>query len=117
MTVILTVEDELLVGEYLNIVLADSGYEVVSAADADEALMVLEARDDISLMITDINMPGSIDGLELAAAVRRRWPPIEIIVATGKSRPADDRLPERSRFLAKPYSPTAVIAAVNSLVA
>jgi CheY-like chemotaxis protein len=113
MTVILIVEDELLVGEYLNTVLTDSGYEVIVAADADEAIAVLEARDDIRIMITDVNMPGSMDGLRLAAAVRKRWPPIKIIVATGKDRPADHQMPEHSQFLAKPYSPTAVLSAVR----
>jgi two-component system, response regulator PdtaR len=56
MTVILVVEDEFLVGEYLNAVLRDSGYEVVAAADADEAISVLETRDDVRIMITDVNM-------------------------------------------------------------
>jgi two-component system, response regulator PdtaR len=113
MTVILIVEDELLVGGYLNTVLTDSGYEVIAAADADEAIAILEAREDIRIMITDINMPGSMDGLRLAAAVRKRWPPIKIIVATGKDRPADHQMPEHSQFLAKPYSPTAVLSAVR----
>jgi two-component system, response regulator PdtaR len=116
MTVILIVEDELLVGEYLNTVLTDSGYEVIAAADADEAIAVLEARDDIRIMITDINMPGSMDGLRLAAAVRKRWPPIKIIVATGKDRPAAHQIPEHSQFLAKPYSPTAILSAVRHAI-
>ena len=111
--VILIVEDELLVGEYLNTVLTDFGYEVIAAADADEAIAVLETRDDIRIMITDVNMPGSMDGLRLAAAVRKRWPPIKIIVSTGKDRPADHQMPEHSQFLAKPYSPAAVLSAVR----
>jgi two-component system, response regulator PdtaR len=115
MTVILIVEDELLVGEYLNTVLTDSGYEVIAAADADEAIAVLEARDDIRIMITDINMPGSMDGLRLAAAVRDRWPPIKIIVVTGHKPPELDELPSDSAFVAKPYTAERMIAAVSEL--
>ena len=113
MAVILTVEDEFLVGEYLNKVLKDSGYEVIATTNADEAIAVLESRDDIGIMITDINMPGSMDGLRLAAAVRRKWPPIKIIITTGNGRPRDDQMPEHSQFLAKPYSSMRVLAAVQ----
>jgi two-component system, response regulator PdtaR len=116
MSVILTVEDEFHISEYLNTVLTDSGHEVIATADANEAIAVLETRRDIRIMITDINMPGSMDGLKLAAAVRGRWPPIRIIVATGKGRPADHQMPEHSQFLAKPYSPTAVLAAVRASI-
>ena len=113
MAIILTVEDEVLISEYLNKVLGDSGYEVITAGNADEAIAILEARNDIRIMITDIDMPGSMDGLRLAAAVRRKWPSIKIIIATGKGRPRDDQMPEHSKFLAKPYSSARVLAAVR----
>jgi two-component system, response regulator PdtaR len=74
MSVILTVEDETLLSAYLGGVLEDAGYQVVAAANADEAIEILEARDDIRVIITDINMPGSMDGLRLAMAVKDRWP-------------------------------------------
>ena len=70
MTVILTVEDEPLVSAYLGQVLNLAGYNVIAVANADEAIAILETRDDIRLVITDVNMPGSMDGLKLAAAVR-----------------------------------------------
>jgi two-component system, response regulator PdtaR len=114
MTVILTVEDEFLVSEYLGHVLRDAGYRVIATFHADEAIAVLESRDDIRVLITDINMPGSMDGLKLAAAVRLKWPPIHIIVVTGEGRPRDDQIPARSRFVPKPYEPDHILAAVDS---
>jgi CheY-like chemotaxis protein len=73
MSVILTVEDETLIRDYLTGVLEDAGYQVISAANADEAIEILESRSDIRVLITDVTMPGSMDGLPLAAAVRDRW--------------------------------------------
>jgi len=84
-------------------------------AIADEAIAVLERRSDIHTIITDINMPGSMDGLRLAAAVRDRWPPIKIIVVTGHKPPELDELPSDSLFVAKPYTAERMIAAVNEL--
>jgi two-component system, response regulator PdtaR len=79
--VILTVEDETLVSVFLGGILQDAGYRVIAAANADEAIAILEAREDVRILITDVNMPGSMDGLRLAAAVKDRWPPIKIIIA------------------------------------
>jgi len=73
----------------------------------------LESRDDIRVLITDINMPGSMDGLRLAAAVKHRWPPIKIIIATGKEAPRKDEMPMDSQVLPKPYVPGRVLAAVR----
>lgn len=113
MTVILTVEDEPLVSQFLGWVLKDAGYEVVATANADDAIEVLESRSDIRLVITDINMPGSMDGLKLAAAVKGRWPPIKIIVSTGMGKPKDEDMPPHSQFLSKPHVPDRVLAAVR----
>lgn len=115
MSVILTVEDETLLSAYLGEVLGDAGYQVVAAANADEAIEILEARDDIRIIITDINMPGSMDGLRLAAAVKDRWPPIKIIIATGKDAPRREEMPTDSEFLPKPYAPDRVLAAVSQV--
>ena len=105
MTVILTVEDEVLLSEYLGEVLEQAGYTVIATANADQAIEVLEARDDIGVVITDVNMPGSMDGLRLAAAVKDRWPPIKIIVATGKGAPRTEEMPPGSQFYAETISP------------
>ena len=113
MTFILTVEDEQPLREYLGEILEDAGYSVIAAADADEAISILESRNDIRTIITDINMPGSMDGLRLAAAVRGRWPPIRIIIATGKGAPGAGEMPPGSQFVAKPYRPDRILAAVR----
>ena len=115
MSVILTVEDETLIRDYLGQILEQAGYQVVSAANADEAIEILESRDDIRIIITDINMPGSMDGLRLAAAVKDRWPPIKIVIATGKARPRREEMPIDSQFLSKPYLPDRVLAAVDGV--
>ena len=113
MPVVLTVEDEFVISEHLRGVLEDAGHEVISTADADEAIEVLENRNDIRIVITDINMPGSMDGLKLVAAIRGRWPPIQIIVTTGAGKPSEDQMPSRSQFVPKPYVREEVLAAVR----
>jgi len=115
MSVVLTVEDEFLIAEHLGGILRDAGFQVVAAANADEAIDILERRNDIRVVITDINMPGSMDGLKLAAAVRHRWPPIKIIVTTGRAPPDIGQLPIGSGFLPKPYARENVLAAVRHL--
>jgi two-component system, response regulator PdtaR len=115
MSVILTVEDEFVISEYLRLLLEQAGHDVVTTYNADEAIAVLERRTDIHTIITDINMPGSMDGLRLAAAVRNRWPPIKIIVVTSHRPPESDELPTNSLFVAKPYSAARMIAAVSEL--
>ena len=97
------VEDEILVRLTAVAIAEDAGFEVLSATTADEALSVLEARADVRLVFTDVQMPGSMDGLRLARAVRKRWPPIELIVTSAHGPLAADDLPERGRYVAKPY--------------
>jgi CheY-like chemotaxis protein len=101
--VILVVEDEALVRMMAVRVAQENGFETLSAATADEAIEILESRSDIRLVFTDVSMPGSMDGLKLAHAIRGRWPPVKLLVTSALSNiPAKD-LPERGRFLAKPY--------------
>jgi CheY-like chemotaxis protein len=102
---ILIVEDEPLVRLCAAEAIEDAGYQVVEAANADEAIAILESRRDIRVIFTDIHMPGSMDGLKLAHAVRHRWPPIKIIVTSGREKIASEDLPEGGRFFAKPYDP------------
>jgi CheY-like chemotaxis protein len=115
MSVILIVEDEVFVSAQLEAMLWDLGYIVIATANADEAIEVLEARNDISVIVTDINMPGSMDGLKLAAAVRDRWPPIKIIITTGGDRPASSNMPSGNIFVSKPYNRAALVSAINRL--
>jgi CheY-like chemotaxis protein len=83
---------------------------VISAFNADEAIEILESRGDVRLIFTDIDMPGSMDGLKLAAAVRHRWPPVRIVVTSGKHLPLE--LPEGAVFIAKPYTAAKVIETI-----
>ena len=107
-TAVLIVEDEPLVRFCAVQTVEDAGFAVVEAANADEAIAILESRRDIRVIITDIHMPGSMDGLKLAHAVRDRWPPIKIIVTSGRERIAPRDLPDGGRFFAKPYDPNAI---------
>lgn len=112
---ILVVEDEALLLLSIAEDLRDAGYRVLEARNADEALAHLAANLDIVVMFTDIDMPGSMDGLRLSAAVRDRWPPIRIIVTSGKRRPAADLLPVEGMFLPKPYSIHLVADAIRQV--
>ena len=115
--VILVVEDEALVRMLLVDVLNDAGFEALSAWNADEAISILESRADIRVVVTDINMPGSMDGLRLAAAVRDRWPPVRIIITTARQKPENTDMPSESAFIRKPYDPDAILSIVkNQLV-
>ena len=82
--VVLVVEDDPLLRMLAVEVVEEAGFIAIEARDADEAVILLESRTDIALLFTDINMPGSMDGLKLAHAVRDRWPPIKILVVSGK---------------------------------
>ena len=112
---VLLVEDEALVRWATAAVLREAGYRVLDVGSADEALPILEERSDIAVVFTDINMPGDMDGQALAFEVMRRWPCIGLLVASGDVRTRSPRLPDGSRFLAKPYSDVDLIAGVNAL--
>ena len=94
----------------------DAGYTPIEALDADEAVAILESRSDIALMCTDIQMPGSMDGLELAHAVHARWPSIKIIVVSGQLSPSSVDLPPCSRFFGKPLQASQMIAQIQSMI-
>jgi len=110
-TAVLVVEDEPLTRLSISEVLAEAGYVVLTAGNADQAIEILEARTDIRTVFTDIDMPGSMNGLKLAAAVRNKWPPINLIITTGMSRPLKSEMPENSVFIPKPYRPGEVVDA------
>ena len=115
MSSILIVEDEVLTSEYLEFVLQEAGYEAIPAGSAEEAIAVLEHRDDVHLVVTDINLPGSLNGLQLAALVRDRWPTMNIIVITGYSAPRSEEIPSGSLFVPKPYSAQKMIEVVRRI--
>ena len=114
--VVLVVEDEPIIRLGAVDLIESAGFEVIEARDADHAIEILNARRDIRIVVTDIEMPGSMDGLKLAAAIRDRWPPIEIIVTSGKVRPSDDALPARGVFIPKPYNENNLVRALREFV-
>jgi CheY-like chemotaxis protein len=114
---ILVVEDEPLVRMHAADFLAESGYHVIEAANADEAIAILEHHPDIAIVFTDVNMPGSMDGLKLVQTVRKRWPPVLLIVTSGKNALSDKSLPAGGRFIPKPYTSKQVIDVVHQLAA
>jgi len=114
--VILIVEDELLIRLNAVEMIEEAGFEVIEAASADEAIAILEDRLDITVLFTDIQMAGSMDGLKLAAAVRDRWPPIKIVATSGHVKLDPDDLPKGGRFLPKPYSGAEITQLLRELI-
>src|ERR1700680_4003688 len=115
--VVLIVEDEFLLRMDAVDMIAGAGFEVLEAANADQAIDILESRRDIIVVFTDIQMPGSMDGLKLALAVRGRWPPIKIVATSGHLDVRETDLPEGGRFLPKPYSVVQVTGLLRELTA
>lgn len=113
---VLVVEDEPLVRIDVVDQLEDEGYRVFDAATADQAIAILEGQPSIRLLFTDIDMPGSMDGLKLAAAVRDRWPPVKIVVTSGHRSINASDLPAGSVFFSKPYRHNAVVASFRELL-
>jgi CheY-like chemotaxis protein len=114
--VVLVVEDEPIIRLGAVDLIESAGFEVIEARDADHAIEILNARRDIRIVVTDIEMPGSMDGLKLAAAIRDRWPPIEIIVTSGRVRPSADALPTRGVFISKPYNENNLVRAMREFI-
>ena len=115
-SVVLVVEDEMLLRMRAVDMVEDAGFTPVEAVGADEAVAILESRSDIALLLTDIQMPGSMDGLKLAHAVRERWPPIKIILVSGQLQPASVDIPADSRFFGKPLEAKEMIAEMQSMI-
>ena len=113
---ILVVEDEPLIRLGLASVIEEAGYEVVEASNATEAIRVLEADRTVGLVLTDVDMPGGMDGIRLAHYVRRLWPPIQLIVISGKVGVKPGELPVGARFIGKPYQEPQLLGLVHSLV-
>jgi CheY-like chemotaxis protein len=114
--VVLVVEDEMLLRMRAVDMVEEAGFTSVEAVDADQAVAILESRSDIALLFTDIQMPGSMDGLKLAHAVRKRWPPIKIILVSGQLKLTDLELPADSRFFGKPLEAKVMIAQMRSMI-
>jgi two-component sensor histidine kinase/DNA-binding response OmpR family regulator len=113
---VLVVEDEMLLRMRAVDIVEDAGFTPIEAVNADEALAILESRSDVDLLFTDIQMPGSMDGLKLAHAVHERWPSIKIILVSGKLTPADSERPTDSRFFGKPLEVKEMIAEIREMI-
>jgi two-component sensor histidine kinase/ActR/RegA family two-component response regulator len=115
-TNVLVVEDEMVLRMRAVDIVEDAGFTAVEATNADQAISVLETRSDISLLFSDIQMPGSMDGLKLAHAVHERWPQIKIILVSGQITPSSDEKPENSRFFGKPIDSKEMIAELQDMI-
>jgi len=114
--VVLVVEDEMLLRMKAVDMVEDAGYISAEAVDADEALAILQSRSDIALLFTDVQMPGSMNGLELAHVVHERWPPIKIILTSGQLKLSGSDIPLDSRFFGKPLRSDEIIAEMRDML-
>src|ERR1700730_17686324 len=112
---VVVVEDDVFERMGASVMFLDAGYRVLEAGDADEALLFFESNADIRLLFTDVSMPGSISGSDLAHQVAERWPRVGIIMASGRPRPHE--LPLSMLFHAKPYEPVAVLRQAKEMTA
>lgn len=113
---VLVVEDEFLSRLHAVNLVEDAGYKAIEASNSEEAIAILEARKDIRIVFTDVDMPGTMDGLKLAHAIRTRWPPVELIVTSGHFNLSDADMPERGRFISKPYRDQDIVSAIHHFV-
>jgi two-component sensor histidine kinase len=113
---VLIVEDEMMLRMRAVDIVEDAGFHCVEAVNADEAMAILETRSDISLLFTDIQMPGSMDGLKLAHTVHNRWPNIKIILVSGQVKPSEAERPADSRFFGKPLGMQQMITELKTMV-
>ena len=114
---VLIVEDDVLLRMDAMQMIEEAGFDVLEAANADDAISILEARSDIDVVFTDIDMPeGSMNGLKLAHAVKGRWPPVKIITTSGHFNLGHGDLPSGGKFIPKPYSFTEVTRTIHHLL-
>ena len=114
--IVLIVEDDMILRMRSVDIVEDAGYTPVEAVDADEALGILQSRSDIALLFTDIQMPGSMDGLQLAHAVYERWPQLKIILVSGKLKLSSAEIPRDSRFFGKPLVSAQMITEMQDMI-
>ena len=113
---ILVVEDDALIRLSAVDLVMSAGFEAVEAANADEAIRILEARQDIRLVFTDVEMPGTMDGIKLAHYIKRRWPPVLLIIASGRAIVQESDLPEGTRFFPKPYQDHTIVKEISRMI-
>jgi CheY-like chemotaxis protein len=114
--VVLVVEDEILIRMNAVEMVEKAGFEAIAACDADEAIRVLESRNDIRAVFTDVQMPGSMDGVRLARVIRNRWPPVALIVTSGQTAGLESGVPTGGKFLSKPYEQVQIEKVLRQLI-
>ena len=113
--IVLVVEDDFLLRMDAVDIVRNAGFEAIEAANADQAIAIIEADPDIHIVFTDVQMPGTMDGLRLARFIKDRWPPIKIVATSGRLRVAEEDLPKGSIFVPKPYTPEQIIRTFRQL--
>jgi two-component system, response regulator PdtaR len=113
--VVLVVEDEPLVRMFLTDFLDEAGFKNFEAVNADEAISILQARPDVQAVLTDIEMPGSMNGLGLARVIRDRWPQVGIVATSGRAQPGADDVSDAVAFVSKPYLPDTIINVIRKM--
>jgi CheY-like chemotaxis protein len=113
---ILVVEDQEILRLYAADLLEEHGFRVVEAQNAAAALKVLETRNDVRLLFTDIQMPGALDGMDLAREVHQRWPRVLLVITSGQKKPTEAEIPDHGRFVAKPYRAAELLGQVDDMI-
>ncbi|MEJ0096155.1 MAG: response regulator [Methylocella sp.] len=116
-SVVLVVEDEPFVRMFGTDVLESAGFEVIEACNADEALRVLASREDVRAVFTDVDMPGSLDGLDLAWRIHERWPEIGVVLTSGRCFIEPGAMPREDVFVSKPYAAPVLVRHIEALMA
>ena len=114
---VLVVDDDALVRAEAVDLCIEAGFATYEAKNAKQAIRCLERHLEIRVLFTDVEMPGSMDGLKLAHAVRNRWPPVTIMVTSGRVKVTKDKMPENGLFFEKPYPPAKIIRTLNAIAA
>ena len=114
--VVLIVEDEPLVRMTNLDILHEAGFRVIDANDADEAFEVLRRRSDVRAVLTDVDMPGSMNGVALAEQVHRRWPHVLLLISSGYGRPHPGEIPDHGQFIPKPYGAATLIRHIHEMM-
>lgn len=114
--VVLVVEDEPLLRMLACDIVERAGFEAIEASDADQAIGILETREDVRLVFTDIDMPGTMDGVKLAHYIRDRWPPILLVLGSSQAVLDETALPAGSTTFTKPYEEALIASTLRSML-
>jgi two-component system, response regulator PdtaR len=113
--VVLIVEDEPLVRMSISGALLQAGFEVLASSNGAEALEVLAVRPGVFAVVTDIVMPGAVDGFELAREIQHRWPDIGVVVVSGQMEPPKSHCPNAVLFLSKPFKVSTLLRLLRDI--